>query len=106
MMNSIDRRRFLQNAGLGLTAFALGRNGQLLGSPYAMPIGLQLYTVRDHMEKDLEGTLQRVAEIGYQEVELGSFDYYGKKPAELRRILTDHGLTVIRIRRSSAGFFP
>ena len=95
MMNSIHRRRFLQNAGLGLTAFALSRNGQLLSSPYAMPIGLQLYTVRDHMEKDLEGTLKRVAEIGYQVVELGSFDFYGKKPAELRRILTDHGLTAL-----------
>jgi sugar phosphate isomerase/epimerase len=95
MMNSINRRRFLENAGLGLTAFALSRNGQLLASPYGMPIGLQLYTVRDHMEKDLEGTLERVAEIGYKVVESGSFDYYGKKPAELRRILTDHGLTVI-----------
>jgi sugar phosphate isomerase/epimerase len=47
------------------------------------------------MEKDLEGTLKRVAEIGYKVVELGSFDFYGKKPAELRRILTDHGLTVL-----------
>jgi sugar phosphate isomerase/epimerase len=60
-----------------------------------MPIGLQLYTVRDHLEKDLEGTLQRVAEIGYKVVELGSFDFYGKRPAELRRILTGLGLTVI-----------
>jgi sugar phosphate isomerase/epimerase len=94
MMNSIPRRRFLQNAGLGLTAFALSRQGQLLADPYGMPIGLQLYTVRDHMEKDLEGTLKRVAEIGYKVVELGSFDYYGKKPAELWRILTDHGLKV------------
>jgi sugar phosphate isomerase/epimerase len=95
MMNSINRRRFLQNAGLGLTAFALSRNGQLLGSPYGMPIGLQLYTVRDHMDKDLEGTLKRVAEIGYRVVELGSVEFYGKKPAELRRILADHGLTAI-----------
>jgi sugar phosphate isomerase/epimerase len=95
MMNSIPRRRFLQNAGLGLTALALSRTEQLLASPYGMPIGLQLYTVRDHMEKDLEGTLERVAEIGYRDVESGSFDYYGKKPAELRRILTDHGLKII-----------
>jgi sugar phosphate isomerase/epimerase len=94
-MNSIQRRRFLQNAGLGLTALALSRKEQLLANPYGMPIGLQLYTVRDHMEKDLEGTLERVAEIGYREVESGSFDYYGKKPAELRRILTDHGLKII-----------
>jgi len=97
MMNSINRRRFLQNTGLGLTAFALSRNGQLLGSPYGMPIGLQLYTVRDHLEKDLEGTLKRVAEIGYREVESGSFDFYGKKPAELRRILSDHGLAVLSL---------
>ena len=94
MMNSINRRRFLQSAGVGLTALALSPKGQLRANPYGMPIGLQLYTVRDHMEKDLEGTLKRVAEIGYQEVELGSFDYYGKKPAELRRILADHGLKV------------
>ncbi len=95
MTNSIHRRQFLQNAGLGLTALALSRKRQLLADPYGMSIGLQLYTVRDHMEKDLEGTLKRVAEIGYREVELGSFDYYGKKPAELRQILTDHGLKII-----------
>jgi sugar phosphate isomerase/epimerase len=95
MMNSVSRRRFLQNAGLGLTALALGRNRQLRANPYGMPIGLQLYTVRDHMEKDVEGTLERVAEIGYREVELGDFNYYGKKPAELRQILSGHGLKAI-----------
>jgi sugar phosphate isomerase/epimerase len=95
MLNSIPRRRFLQNAGLGLAAFALSHTGQLRASPYGMPIGLQLYTVRDHLQKDLEGTLQRVAEIGYREVELGSSDYYGKKPAELRRILTEHSLKAV-----------
>ena len=95
MLNSIPRRRFLQNAGVGLAAFALGHKGQLRASPYGMPIGLQLYTVRDHLQKDLEGTLERVAEIGYREVELGRSDYYGKKPAELRRILTEHGLKAV-----------
>ena len=95
MMNSIVRRRFLQNAGLGLAAFAVSRKGRLLANPYGMPIGLQLYTVRDHLEKDLEGTLKRVAEIGYREVELGGFDFYKKKPAEFRRILNDYGLKAI-----------
>ena len=95
MMNSIPRRRFLQNTGLGLAALALGRNGRLLANPYGMPIGLQLYTVRDHMEKDVEGTLERVAEIGYREVELGDPNFYGKKPAEMRRILTRYGLKAI-----------
>ncbi len=91
-MHAISRRRFLETAGVGLTALALGRHDRLLANPYGMPIGLQLYTVRDHMEKDLEGTIRRVAEIGYGEVEIGSSSYYGKKPAELRQLLTEHGL--------------
>jgi sugar phosphate isomerase/epimerase len=91
----INRRQFLQSVGVGLTAIAAGRNVRLLASPYGISIGLQLYTVRDHLEKDLEGTLEKVAAIGYRDVELGSFDYYGKKPAELRAILSNHGLKAI-----------
>ena len=34
-------------------------------------IGLQLYTVRDHMGKDVAGTLAKVAQIGYNSVEAG-----------------------------------
>jgi len=97
MMHSIPRRRFLQNAAVGLTAFAVAPKGLLRANPYSLPIGLQLYTVRDHIEKDLEGTVKRVAEIGYKEVEIGDFNYYGKKPAELRRILTDNGLNPVSI---------
>ena len=66
MMQSLPRRRFLQNAALGLTAFALGPKELLRANPYGLPIGLQLYTVRDHIKKDLEGTIKRVAEIGYR----------------------------------------
>jgi len=91
-MNAISRRQFLQEAGLGLAAGAF--EAQLLANPYNLPIGLQLYTVRDHLDKDLEGTLARVAEIGYREVEIGSFNFYGRKPAELRRIIASHGLKV------------
>jgi sugar phosphate isomerase/epimerase len=91
----INRRRFLQGVGAGLTGARLARDSQLFGSPYGMPIGLQLYTVRDHLAKDLEGTLHKVAEIGYRQVELGDFHYYGKKPAELRKILSNCGLKAL-----------
>jgi len=97
MTDLIDRRRFLQSSGLLLAASALEGDAELLANPYGMPIGLQLYTVRDHLKKDLEGTLKQVAAIGYREVELGSFDFYGKKPAELRRILSDLGLRAISL---------
>ena len=29
-------------------------------------LGLQLYSVRDEMAKDLEGTLKKVADMGYE----------------------------------------
>ena len=54
-------------------------------------VGLQLYTVRDLMKKDFEGTLAKVAQIGYKEVEFAS--YFGKSPKEVRAMLDRDGLT-------------
>ena len=66
---------------MGLGALAVFGKVDLRANPYGMPIGLQLYTVRDHLEKDLEGTFERVAQIGYKVVELGgTFDFYGRSP--------------------------
>ena len=89
----MNRRDFLARAGLGAGALAAWRTPGLVADPYGLPIGLQLYTVRDHIEKDMAGTFKRVAEIGYRDVEIGgTFDFYGKKPAELKRMLNDNGL--------------
>jgi len=54
-------------------------------------VGLQLYTVRDQMKADFEGTLARVAEIGYKEVEFAG--YFDHSPADVRAILARHGLS-------------
>lgn len=54
------------------------------------PLGLQLYTVRTEMERDVPATLARVAEIGYEEVEFAG--YFGHSPSEIRRFLADAGL--------------
>jgi sugar phosphate isomerase/epimerase len=48
-------------------------------------VGVQLYTVRDAMQLDLPGTLARVAEIGFREVEFAG--YFGRSPAEIRELL-------------------
>jgi sugar phosphate isomerase/epimerase len=53
-------------------------------------VGLQLYTVRDLMKKDFEGTIARVARIGYKEVEFAG--YFNKTPQEVRAILQKNGL--------------
>ncbi|HEY3284290.1 MAG TPA: sugar phosphate isomerase/epimerase [Armatimonadota bacterium] len=55
-----------------------------------VPVGLQLYTVRDECQRDFRGTLEKVARIGYAGVELAGT--YGLEAEELRSILDDLGL--------------
>lgn len=53
--------------------------------------GLQLYTLRREMSQDFEGTLARVAALGYKEMEFAG--YFGRSPAAVRRILEQNGMT-------------
>lgn len=59
-------------------------------------IGLQLYTVRDAMQKDPTGTLAKVAAIGYNSLEgatyTGSQNFYGMTPAVFSKVLKQNGL--------------
>jgi sugar phosphate isomerase/epimerase len=89
----INRRAFLQKGALGIAAAAVATRmpGQLFADPLGKPIGLQIYTLRDQLDKDPLGTIKQVAAIGYKEVEL--YDLYGKTPAEFAQILKDNGLT-------------
>ena len=58
-------------------------------------IGLQLYTVRDAMQKDPADTLAKVAKIGYNSLEgatyTGSQKFYGMDPASFSKLLKDNG---------------
>lgn len=57
-----------------------------------MEYGLQLYSVRDAMEKDVKGTLKRVAEIGYKQVEFAGF--FGVDAPTMKSWLDEFGLRV------------
>ena len=54
-------------------------------------IGVQLYTVRDAMQESVERTLERVAAIGYSEVEFAG--YYDRSPQQIRNVLDVNGLS-------------
>jgi sugar phosphate isomerase/epimerase len=54
-------------------------------------IGLQLYTVRDEMKKDFEGTIAKVAATGYKEVEFAG--YFDRSPKAVRAVLDSNGLS-------------
>jgi sugar phosphate isomerase/epimerase len=104
----MDRRRFLAtlaaNLAAGRSALALAGVGGAAGcSPRgsgAAPgeigrerlerVGLQLYTVRDALARDFEGTLARVAAIGYRDVEFAG--YAGRRPEAVSAALERHGL--------------
>jgi len=61
-------------------------------------LGLQLYTIRDAIAADLEGSLQKVAEMGYVNVELANYSagmFYSKSPKEFKELLESFGLKAI-----------
>ncbi len=55
-----------------------------------IPIGLQLYSIRDDCARDLPGTLEAVAKMGYDGVEFAG--YHGRTAPQLRQMLADCGL--------------
>lgn len=86
---ALSRRGFLGVAAASVAAAMIPRSAEsLVPSPRSLPgspqpIGLQLYTVRDLMQKDVKGTLQQVAGVGYREVEFaGLFDKSAKTVAK------------------------
>jgi len=93
-----NRRNFLQTAGtLALGSMALsGKASSLINFMTPRPVGLQLFTVFDIIDKDVKGTLTRIAAIGYKEIE-SAFSkkggYYGMKPREFKALVNDLGMT-------------
>ncbi len=91
----INRRSFLSTASQSVVgAVALTALNRIEGEAATTKlggIGVQLYTVRGEMEKDFEGSLEKIAAIGYKEVEFAG--YYNKSPNEIKAILDRHSLT-------------
>jgi sugar phosphate isomerase/epimerase len=65
-------------------------------------ISIQLYTLRDLLARDVDGTLAQVAAAGYRHVEFAGF--YGKTAAEIRSLLDKHGLRTSSAHVSLADF--
>ena len=89
----MKRRTLLKSAAaLAVTPWlpACGRAPETAAGNRIERIGIQLYTVRDRMAEDVSGTLQKIAEIGYEEVEFAG--YFDNTPAEVRGFLDATGL--------------
>ena len=86
---TVTRRNLLSCAAATVAAAAINLP---VGAAQVGPIGLQLYTVRDIFEKNPLGTLEKVARIGYREVEFGGANYEKMDHALLRATLDRLGL--------------
>jgi sugar phosphate isomerase/epimerase len=90
----INRREFSQLALAGTGALLAGNLDFLAPKRH---IGLQLWSIRDVVQKNLIGTLSAVRKMGYREIEAAGYSegkFYGKSPAEFKKIIADLGLSM------------
>ncbi|HEY1160171.1 MAG TPA: sugar phosphate isomerase/epimerase [Terracidiphilus sp.] len=91
-MSFTSRRTFLKASGAAVAAACAGA-GRLAAAPLRLPIGLQLYSVRELLPKDFDGTLRKLRAAGYTEVEAAG--YYNRTAAEFRHAMDQAGLRCI-----------
>jgi sugar phosphate isomerase/epimerase len=89
----LSRRSFLVSAGAGLAAGSLVSRTAFGAHPGHIPLGIQLWTVKDEAAKDLEGTLRKVYAAGFREIEFAGF--YGKTAAEIGKLMKDIGFSLV-----------
>ena len=91
----IKRRTFIKQSGLALAATAV-LPSVLYSCDRDYPLGLQLYSLRDTIGDDVKGTLEKVAGIGFNEVETYGYSsenqFWGLNVSEFKKLLVDNGL--------------
>jgi sugar phosphate isomerase/epimerase len=93
-MPTVTRRNFLQSAAATMVCGAAAlKSGKLMASPFGLPIGLQLYSVREMIAKDYEGTLKHIAALGYKDVEAAG--YFGHTVEQVKQAMQAAGLNLV-----------
>ena len=100
-----SRRSFLALAGSSVAAAVLPCPGGLQAAG-SIPVGLEMYSVRDTMAKDLNGTVKAVAAAGYQGLEFYApyFDWTPAQAKDMRKLLDELGIRCFSTHNDS-GFF-
>ena len=96
----MNRRGFLRTGSAALAASALLQSAPVTAANQSTAkakkrIGIQLYSLRDDMAKDPEGTMRKVAEIGYSAIETYGYNnglFFGKKPKEFAEFTNSLGM--------------
>lgn len=104
-MRRISRRTFLKTASASAACVAVWNSAPLLmANPLGLPLGVQLYSVRDLLPKNYEETLQQLAKIGYSEVEAAGFFAHSAK--EVKQAMDQAGLHCVSAHYSMTDLLP
>ena len=87
----MKRRTFIETSVAAAALYAARPSWAAEKTHEIKRVGLQLYTVRREMPKDFAGTIAKVAQTGYKEVEFAG--YFDHTPKEVREIVDKNGLT-------------
>ncbi|MFZ0270712.1 MAG: sugar phosphate isomerase/epimerase [Acidobacteriaceae bacterium] len=86
-MTVVSRRNFVKGTA---ACAAMLETRRLWANPLGLPPALQLYSVRDLLPKDYEGTLRQLGAMGYKECEAAGF--YNHAAAEVKQAMAQAGL--------------
>jgi sugar phosphate isomerase/epimerase len=101
MSTKHNRRDFFKlSAGAALGLAVLGQYGCAPVAPNrkSFGVGIQLYTCRDAMAADVPGTLKKLSDMGYKNLELANYadgKFYGFAPKEFKKMVNDLGMDII-----------
>src|SRR5690349_12827265 len=98
---AVSRRSFLAASAALPSALAAATNKKI-------PVGLELYSVRDELAKDLMGTVRAVAKMGYEVVEFYApyFSWTLDRAKEVRKLMDDSGIKCNSTHNDMVSFTP
>jgi sugar phosphate isomerase/epimerase len=101
-----SRRKFLAVSTGAPALFSAAGLRKLYGASGKIPVGLELYSVRESLKGDQDATLRAVAKIGYQCVEFYApyFDWTEAQAKQTRKLLDDLGMKCYSTHNSAAYF--
>jgi sugar phosphate isomerase/epimerase len=103
----LTRRSFL-GASVGAGALPFIGPGIAAAQKKSIPVGLELYSVRKALQEDLMGTVRKVGEMGYQDVEFFSpyYSWTTDQAKDVRKLLDDLGVKCLSTHNALANYKP
>ncbi len=91
------RRNFIKTLSAA-TALTMLSPTELIAMPKNKYIGIQLYTIREKLKEDFDGTIKKIAKIGFNSIETAGYSegkFYGYSPKDFLKYTNDIGLKAL-----------